>query len=98
MEYDLLGAAGGPARRQSLDLGPRKQRALLAVLRLEHPRPVSVDRIVDASGATRLLRAPWRRCSPTYAANLRIGVVGAVDTVEAEVREVVRRPHDHAPG
>ena len=48
MEYDLLGPLEVRRGGQCVDLGSRKQRALLAVLLLERGRTVSVDRIVDA--------------------------------------------------
>lgn len=51
MIYRLLGpleVARGPATSDVIDLGPRKQRSVLAVLLLNRGRVVSTDRLIDA--------------------------------------------------
>ncbi|WP_399551937.1 BTAD domain-containing putative transcriptional regulator [uncultured Rhodococcus sp.] len=51
MIYRLLGpleVARGPATSDVIDLGPRKQRTVLAVLLLNRGRVVSTDRLIDA--------------------------------------------------
>src|SRR5437868_6823871 len=48
MEFRILGPLEVLSEGQPLDLGGRKQRALLALLLLEANRPVSRDRLIDA--------------------------------------------------
>ncbi|MEV4706486.1 BTAD domain-containing putative transcriptional regulator [Actinoplanes sp. NPDC049316] len=48
LEFQLLGELRALRGREALDLGPAKQRAVLAVLLLNAGRPVPVHQIVDA--------------------------------------------------
>ena len=48
LRFELLGAVRAVRAGHELELGPAKQRAVLAVLLLQPGRPVGTDRIVDA--------------------------------------------------
>ena len=52
LRFELLGAVRAQRAGRELDLGPAKQRAVLAVLLLSPGRPVATDRIVDAVWGT----------------------------------------------
>lgn len=73
MIYRLLGpleVARGPATSDVIDLGPRKQRTVLAVLLLNRGRVVSTDRLIDAlwhDDAPASAMASIQRISPTCA-------------------------------
>ncbi|WP_169523983.1 BTAD domain-containing putative transcriptional regulator [Amycolatopsis balhimycina] len=47
MDFRLLGVVEAWSRHERIDLGPPKQRFLLAVLALKINQPISVDRLVD---------------------------------------------------
>jgi len=47
VDFRLLGAVEAWSRHERIDLGPPKQRFLLAVLALKINQPVSIDRLVD---------------------------------------------------
>lgn len=90
MIYRLLGpleVARADTDEQALDLGPRKQRTVLAVLLLSRGRVVSTDRLVDAlwrdeapASATASLQA--------YISNLRRALRGA----GGDTSPIVRQP------
>ncbi|MGI9666470.1 MAG: AfsR/SARP family transcriptional regulator, partial [Acidimicrobiia bacterium] len=48
VEYRILGPLEVRIDGESLDLGPKKQRSLFALLLVNHGRTVSTDRILDA--------------------------------------------------
>jgi len=52
LRFELLGPVRALRAGRELDLGPAKQRAVLAVLLLSPGRPVATDRIVDAVWGT----------------------------------------------
>lgn len=90
MIYRLLGpleVARADTGEQALDLGPRKQRTVLAVLLLSRGRVVSTDRLIDAlwrdeapASATASLQA--------YISNLRRALRGA----SGDTSPIVRQP------
>jgi ABC-2 type transport system ATP-binding protein len=53
VDFRLLGAVEGWAEKEQLDLGPRKQRFVFAILALNVNQLVSVDRLVDLTWPTR---------------------------------------------
>ena len=60
MQFNILGPVEVRRDDEPLDLGGPKQRAVLAVLVLSAGRVVSVDRIVDESGAPPAQATGWR--------------------------------------
>ena len=59
MEFRLLGIVETRVDGSPVDIGPRRQRLVLAVLALEANRLVSVDRLVELSWPTAPPRTPW---------------------------------------
>ncbi|WP_158509431.1 BTAD domain-containing putative transcriptional regulator [Saccharothrix espanaensis] len=59
MEFRLLGAVEAWCQEQQLDLGPRKQRFVLAVLALNANQLVPVDRLVDLTWPARPPRTAY---------------------------------------
>ena len=64
MEFGILGPLEARSGGEPVDLGPYKQRALLALLLLHVDRVVPTDRILEETGAT-TGRARRRRCGCT---------------------------------
>ncbi|GAA2363157.1 hypothetical protein GCM10010170_059810 [Dactylosporangium salmoneum] len=65
MHINVLGDLIATRDGEPLDLGGRRQRALLALLVLARGETVSADRLVDAVWGEQPRPPPSRRCSPT---------------------------------
>ena len=100
LRIDLFGATSATVEGRPVDLGPRKQRAVLAVLALSAGRLVSIDRLTDAiwgdeppaasRNALQVYVAAIRRALPDGSRRLRTADPGYLLDLDPDAVDVLR--------